>query len=129
MPPINDLTPHLALPLPHPDNDLPVDVLRLRDALSALDAAVAAKADTVTLNAVLAEVIDAAPATLNTLRELAAAIGNDPTFAADMAAQLAALVQQLAALAAQLTGQGTTLSNVVAVTERLRLDNLLNLHL
>ncbi len=34
---MNDLTPHLRLPLPHPANDLQSDVLRLRDALTALD--------------------------------------------------------------------------------------------
>jgi hypothetical protein len=33
----DDITPHLALPLPHPANDLAVDVLRLRDALSDID--------------------------------------------------------------------------------------------
>ena len=42
---INELTPHLGLPLPHPANDLDDDVFRLRDALGALDTAVAAKAE------------------------------------------------------------------------------------
>lgn len=30
-------TPHLGLPLPHPDNDLEQDVVRLRQSLSAID--------------------------------------------------------------------------------------------
>lgn len=34
----NDITPHLALPLPHPSNPLDVDVQRLRDVVSAIDA-------------------------------------------------------------------------------------------
>lgn len=34
----NDFTPHQSLPLPHPDNDLEGDVIRLRNALSAIDA-------------------------------------------------------------------------------------------
>lgn len=37
---IDVITQHLALPLPHPDNDLEDDVLRLGDALSILDGAV-----------------------------------------------------------------------------------------
>ena len=35
---INDRTPNLSLPLPHRDNDLTVDVERLRQALNAIDA-------------------------------------------------------------------------------------------
>ncbi len=37
---MNEQTPHLGLPLPHPANDLGSDVLRLREALTALDAAI-----------------------------------------------------------------------------------------
>lgn len=37
---IDVITQHLALPLPHPDNDLEDDVLRLGDALSMVDGAV-----------------------------------------------------------------------------------------
>lgn len=39
---INDVTPELGLPLPHPANDLADDVGRLRAALGAIDALVAA---------------------------------------------------------------------------------------
>lgn len=41
--------------------------------------------------AALATLVDSAPATLDTLKELAAAIGNDPTFAADIMASLASM--------------------------------------
>lgn len=40
---ITDVTPNLELPLPHPSNELADDVTRLRNALLALDSAVAAK--------------------------------------------------------------------------------------
>lgn len=40
MTPIEQQTAHLALPLPHPDNDLGDDVFRLRDALTRIDGAV-----------------------------------------------------------------------------------------
>ena len=33
----DDITEHLSLPLPHPENDLQEDVFRLRDALSGID--------------------------------------------------------------------------------------------
>lgn len=42
---INDLTPSLNLPLPHPQNNLEDDVTRLRESLIMLDTVVAAKAD------------------------------------------------------------------------------------
>ena len=41
----DDRTPALALKLPHPDNQLQEDVLRLREAIAALDAACAALAE------------------------------------------------------------------------------------
>lgn len=39
---INDRTPNLDLPLPHEDNDLVLDVARLRQALLLIDAEFAA---------------------------------------------------------------------------------------
>lgn len=41
------------------------------------------------INAAIANLVNAAPGTLDTLNELAVALGNDPNFAATMAAQLA----------------------------------------
>lgn len=39
---VDDRTPNLNLPLPHIQNDLAYDVARLRSALQAIDAAIAA---------------------------------------------------------------------------------------
>ena len=82
---INDLTPQLGLPLPNQNNDLSEDVVRLRSALTMLDGVVAGKASLVQINALLA----AAPAALDTLFELAAALGNDANFAATVTNALA----------------------------------------
>ena len=49
--PTNDTTQHLSLPLPHPDNELEDDVLRLRDALSAVDLALKSLIDGLALRA------------------------------------------------------------------------------
>lgn len=135
------LTPHLALPLPHPDHELAEDVLRIRESFMALDQQVADlvarqdSSDTTldTLPAIrdlqsalqsmddalvdeasrrtqaissaiadeagqraqaiasaVAALVNASPAMLDTLNELAAALGNDPNFAATLAQQLSA---------------------------------------
>lgn len=41
---VDERTPNLALPLPHPDHLLEEDVQRLREALSGIDAALAQQA-------------------------------------------------------------------------------------
>lgn len=59
----------------------------------------------------VAALIGAAPNTLNTLQELAAAIGNDPTYAADLATQLAGKTSPAdvdAKIAAQAASDSTT---------------------
>lgn len=59
------------------------------------------------INAAIANLVNAAPGTLDTLNELAVALGNDPNFAATMAAQLASKQPAdatLTALAALATG-------------------------
>lgn len=81
---VNDLTARLALPLPAEGNMLEQDVQRLRDALGMLDTLVATRQD-------LADLVDQSPAALDTLRELAAAVADDPNFAANIAQQLANL--------------------------------------
>ena len=114
-------TPVLNLPLPHPDHLLVDDVLRLREALTTLDGAVADKAaasDVLSLlgqeastretadqdqqqalaslqaavQSALAGVLGQPPASLDTLEKLAAALGNDPAFSATVSAQLAGKV-------------------------------------
>ena len=89
MPITNDRTPALDLPLPHPDNDLQTDVVRLRDALLVLDTLVSGKASPADIQAAIGALVAAAPGTLDTLNELAAALGADPNFAATVAAQIA----------------------------------------
>ena len=86
---IDQTTANLGLPLPAASNDLSDDILRLRQAFTMLDAAVASKASTAQLNAALAAVVDSAPAAMDTIRELAAAIQNDPNYAANVAIQIA----------------------------------------
>lgn len=83
---IDNRTPNLNLALPHQDNTLLEDVARLRSALTALDSVVTTPADvTAAINAVL----DGTPAALDTLNELAAALGDDANFAATMTTALA----------------------------------------
>lgn len=88
---INDTTPLLGLQLPHPNNDLSDDVARLRAAIAQLDTVVAARATPADIDAAIAALLDTAPGALNTLNELAAALGDDPNFAATITAQIAAV--------------------------------------
>ena len=118
---MDDRTDHLDLPLPHPEHLMIEDVLRLREALTTLDGAVADKAaasDVLSLlgqeastretadqdqqqalaslqaamQSALAGVLGQPPASLDTLEKLAAALGNDPAFSATVSAQLAVKV-------------------------------------
>ena len=115
---MDERTVHLNLPLPHPEHMLSEDVLRLREALTTLDGAVADKAaasDVLSLlgqeasaretadqdqqqalaslqaavQSALAGVLGQPPASLDTLEKLAAALGNDPAFSITLSAQLA----------------------------------------
>ena len=69
MPAIDQLTPGKGLPLPHPDNGLEDDVLRLRQALTAIDSYIAA------MEALLAS----NDPTLDTLQELVTSIKANKT--------------------------------------------------
>lgn len=108
---INEITPHLYLPLPHPDNDLGDDVLRLRDALSAIDSKVA------TLDLLLAS----DDLSLDTLQEVVSAIKAARTeigavnalVASQLATQNTAINAQLAAQNAQVSQQLAALSALV----------------
>lgn len=73
---INDRTPHLALTLPHPDNDLADDVLRLRTALLGLDGKLAA----------IDALLDSDDIDLDEFRELAQAIRENRTEIASLLA-------------------------------------------
>lgn len=85
----NDVTAHLALPLPFHTNTLEEDVQRLRDALSAIDLAIFSSVTTSQMNAAIASLVNGAPGALNTLKELADAINDDANFAASMTTALA----------------------------------------
>ena len=64
---------------------------------------------TAAINAALDQVIDGSPGSLDTLNELAAALGDDPNFAATVTAQIAAKADKLRQIIAGvgLTGGGT----------------------
>lgn len=87
--PINDLTTNRSYKLPNAANFLADDVQRLRDALAAIDADVFARYTKTETDQKLADLINGAPGALNTLNELAAAMGNDPNFATTITNALA----------------------------------------
>lgn len=74
----NDLTPNLGLPLPHPENELAEDVIRIRDAFTVLDQKIGA------VNALVASQLAAQNTAIN----------------AQLTAQNDAVAQRLAALSA-----------------------------
>lgn len=87
--PIDDRTTNRNYQLPNAGNLLSEDVQRLRDALTAIDADVFARYTKTETDQKLADLINGAPGALNTLNELAAAMGNDPNFATTITNALA----------------------------------------
>ncbi|MEY2643661.1 MAG: hypothetical protein RLZZ611_310 [Cyanobacteriota bacterium] len=87
--PIDDRTTNRNYKLPNAGNFLADDVQRLRDALAAIDADVFARYTKTETDQKLADLINGAPGALDTLNELAAAMGNDPNFAATITNALA----------------------------------------
>ena len=79
-------TTNFNLPLPVPSNLLADDVVNIRDATIAIDTQLNIMPTNASMNtainAAIANLIDAAPASLDTLNELAAAINDDPNFGA-----------------------------------------------
>lgn len=88
---IEQTTPALGLQLPHPANELAADVVRLRAALNALDTIVSQKFGAAETAAAIAAVVDSAPGALDTLNEIAAALGDDPQFATTVLNAIAAV--------------------------------------
>lgn len=84
-------------PLPFPSNLLAEDVVRLRDALNAIDVDMAARptaaATQALVDAAAAALVNGSPAALDTLKELAQALGNDANFATTVTNALAARLQ------------------------------------
>ena len=84
-------------PKPYPSNLLAADVVRLRDALDAIDTDMAARLTASSANGLIAtavnDLIAGSPAALDTLNELAAALGDDANFSATVTNALAARLQ------------------------------------
>lgn len=87
--PIDDRTTNRSYKLPNAGNHLADDVVRLRDALAAIDADVYARYTKLEVDQLITNLIAGAPGALNTLDELAAALGDDANFAATVTNQLA----------------------------------------
>lgn len=87
--PIDDRTASRSYQLPNAANLLQDDLPRLRAALQAIDSDVAARPTLAEVEQLLEDLIAGSPGALDTLNELAAAMGDDPNFAATIAAQLA----------------------------------------
>jgi hypothetical protein len=81
-------------PLPHPDNPARLDVQRIRDTLVAiaalLETIVTDDDVTTAVNAAIASLVGDAPAALDTLKEIADALGDDSNYAATITTLLAA---------------------------------------
>lgn len=92
---IQQTTTNRSYQKPNAANQLIVDVERLRSALDAIDTDMAARPTTsaveTLISAAIANVIAGAPGALNTLDELAAALGDDANFAASVANSLATI--------------------------------------
>jgi hypothetical protein len=88
--PVDDRTTNRNYQLPSAANFLGDDVLRLRAALASIDADIHARYTKSETEALINGVINGAPGALNTLQELAAALGNDANFAATVINALAA---------------------------------------
>lgn len=89
--PIDDRTTNRSYKLPNAGNFLADDVTRLRDALSAIDADIFARYTKTEVDTLIANLINGSPGALDTLNELAAALGNDPNFAATITNSLASI--------------------------------------
>ncbi len=87
--PIDDRTTNRSYQLPNAGNLLVEDVARLRAALTSIDADVFARYTKTEVDTLINDLIQGAPGALDTLNELAAAMGDDPNFAATVTNALA----------------------------------------
>lgn len=87
--PIDDRSPNRSYKLPAFANFLSDDVQRLRDALNAIDADIFARYTKTEVDTLISNLIQGSPGALDTLNELAAAMGDDPNFAATVTNSLA----------------------------------------
>lgn len=93
----NTTTTNFNYPKPYPSNLLAADVVRLRDALDAIDTDMAARVTASAVNGLITtavnDLIGGSPTALDTLNELAAALGNDAAFATTVTTALGARLQ------------------------------------
>lgn len=87
--PIDDRTTNRSYQLPNASNLLAEDVARLRAALASIDSDIFARYTKTEVDALINGLTSGAPGALNTLDELAAALGDDANFAATMTNLLA----------------------------------------
>lgn len=87
--PVDDRTPNRNYQLPNAGNLLAEDLPRLRAALQAIDADVFARYTKTEVDTLINGLIAGAPGALNTLDELATALGDDANFAATVTNALA----------------------------------------
>lgn len=87
--PIDDRTTNRSYQLPNAGNQLVEDVARLRAALSSIDADIFARYTKTEVDTLINNLVQGAPGALDTLNELAAALGDDPNFATTITTQLA----------------------------------------
>lgn len=91
--PIDNVTANYGWELPDASNPLSHDVVRIIDAITAIDAELANHPTNAAMNAAIntaiGNLVNAAPGTLDTLKELADALGDDPNFATTMTNSLA----------------------------------------
>ena len=120
-------TTNFNLPLPVPSNLLADDVVSLRDALTTIDTLlndrVTAASVTSTVNTAINSLVDGAPATLDTLNELAAAISDDPNFYAGLVSAADIVAAQTTWLTAD---HNHTLTNAQLKNARLLIDSSVN---
>ena len=110
-------TPNQNYPLPYPSNLLAADVVRLRDALEAIDTDMASRVTAATMTAeidtAISNLIGASSQALDTLEELGAALADDANFATTVTNNLATKLDKSGGT---LTGQVTLPSNPQAGT-------------
>ena len=95
--PTNITTTNQGYEKPYPSNLLAEDVLRLQNALDAIDTDMADRPTTTTVNGLITtavnNLLDGAPQALDTLNELAAALNDDAAFSTTVTTALAARLQ------------------------------------
>lgn len=110
-------------PLPYPSNLLAADVVRLRDALTAIDSditnAVSQAELTLAINIAIQGLVDGSAGQLDTLNELSDALGDDENFAATVTTALAARLELAGGtLTGDLTLSGDPTSALHAATKQ-----------